>query len=105
MFQKIKIDKFRQAAAIAQLKKVGAMMERDTFFSICDVDKLAKILQIEQPKHLDVIHCTDFNGMPPGFKVDIAEALDAHFNVALKALGINISAEGGRYACNALEKL
>ncbi len=104
MFQRIKVDKFRQAAAIAQLKTVGAMME-SSFFSICEVNKLAEILEVEKPKHLKVLHCTDFRDMPTDFKVDIAEALDAHFNVALKALGINISAEGGRYACNALEKL
>lgn len=101
------MDKFRQAAVVANLQRVVDDLDNKKWFDICPADGLARCLGIALPKKLNPMHCIYYKDMPPGFKAEIAEELDLHFGDALRKCGIQFftSPPDGKVARYTLEKL
>lgn len=56
---------------------VDKMFNKSSYFSICDVDKLAKVMGVNARNHssydsLNLLHCVDYSDMDIGMKEQIA---------------------------------
>jgi hypothetical protein len=91
---------FQQEVIMAALDK---MLNKSNHFSICDVDKLAKVLGVNPSSHpdyklLSALHCVSYGDMSASMKAELPSrvmaVLSARFDVSLMAKALEAVSSG-----------